>query len=46
VDFRPAIRERDKEGVLDAIRTALEHKTFDKNVLPGRTSRNMSQVGG
>jgi len=46
VDVRPAIRERDKEGVLDAIRTALEHKTFDKNVLPGRTSRNMSQVGG
>lgn len=46
VDVRPAIRDRDRDGVLEAIRTALEHKTFDKNILPGRTSRNMSQVGG
>jgi len=46
VDVRPAILERDVKGVTAAIRTALEHKTFDKNILPGRTSRNMSQVGG
>jgi len=46
VDVRPAILERDAEGVITAIRTALERKTFDKNILPGRTSRNMSQVGG
>lgn len=46
VDVRPAILGRDAEGVITAIRTALERKTFDKNILPGRTSRNMSQVGG
>ncbi len=46
VDARPAIRARDREGVIAAIRESLDDKTFDKNVLPGRTSRGMSQVGG
>ena len=41
-----ATLEREAEGVKTAVRTALERKTFDKNILPGRTSRNMSQVGG
>ena len=46
IEGGPAIKARDEAGVLDVIRRSLEHKTFDKNVLPGRTSRSMSQVGG
>ncbi|MGI5940211.1 MAG: GTP 3',8-cyclase MoaA [Thermoleophilia bacterium] len=46
LDARPAIRSRDKDGVIAIIRKSIECKTFDKNVLPGRTSRGMSQVGG
>lgn len=46
VDARPAIRARDREGVIKAIHASLEDKTFDKNVLTGPASRGMSQVGG
>ena len=46
VEAGPAIRARDEAAVRDLIRHSLEHKTFDKNVLPGRTTRSMSQVGG
>lgn len=46
VDARAAIRAKDEAGVLGAIRRSLDHKTFDKNVLPGQTDRCMSQVGG
>lgn len=46
VDAASAIRSRDEDGVLEAIRHSLDHKTFDKNLLPGRTRRSMSQVGG
>jgi len=46
VDAKPAMQARDREAVLAAISESLECKTFDKNVLPGQTSRNMSQVGG
>jgi len=46
IDVRPAMQARDHEAVLAAISESLECKTFDKNLLPGRTSRGMSQVGG
>jgi cyclic pyranopterin phosphate synthase len=46
IEAGPAIRARDEAGVMDIIRRSLEHKTFDKNVLPGHTTRSMSQVGG
>lgn len=46
VDAKPAMQARDRDAVLAAISESLGCKTFDKNVLPGRTSRNMSQVGG
>jgi GTP 3',8-cyclase len=46
IDVRTAVRARDEDAVLAVIRESLEDKTFDKNVLPGRTSRGMSQVGG
>jgi GTP 3',8-cyclase len=46
VDVKPAMQSRDRGAVLDAITESLECKTFDKNLLPGRTSRGMSQVGG
>ncbi len=46
LDVRPAVRARDREGVLEGIRQSLSCKTFDKNLVPGRTSRGMSQVGG
>ena len=46
VDVRRAMQARDREGVLAAVSESLETKTFDKNFLPGRTSRGMSQVGG
>ena len=46
IEAGPAIKAHDEAGVLDVLRRSLEHKTFDKNVLPGRTSRSMSQVGG
>jgi GTP 3',8-cyclase len=46
VDAKPAMQARDREAVLAAISESLGCKTFDKNVLPGHTSRNMSQVGG
>jgi cyclic pyranopterin phosphate synthase len=46
IDVRTAVQARDRDAVLAVIRESLEDKTFDKNVLPGRTSRGMSQVGG
>ena len=46
VDAKPAMQARDREAVLAAISEALDCKTFDKNVLPGKTSRNMSRIGG
>lgn len=46
IDARSAISSRDRDGVLSIIRRSLECKTFDKNVLPGLTTRGMSQVGG
>lgn len=46
VDVKGAVLARDRDAVLALIRESLEDKTFDKNVLPGRTSRGMSQVGG
>lgn len=46
IDVRPAVQARDLDGVLAVIGESLESKTFDKNVIPGRTSRGMSQVGG
>lgn len=46
VDVKPAMQRRDRESVLADISESLECKTFDKNLLPGRTSRGMSQVGG
>ena len=46
VDAKPAMQARDREAVLAAISESLDCKTFDKNVLPGKTSRNMSRIGG
>jgi murein tripeptide amidase MpaA len=46
IDVKSALQARDEEAVLAAIAESLECKTFDKNVLPGRTARGMSQVGG
>lgn len=46
IDMKAAIRARDEAAVLLGIEESLERKTFDKNVLPGPTSRGMSQVGG
>jgi cyclic pyranopterin phosphate synthase len=46
VDAKPAMEARDQDAVLAAISESLGCKTFDKNVLPGRTSRNMSRIGG
>jgi cyclic pyranopterin phosphate synthase len=46
IDVKQAMQSRDREAVLAAIAESLECKTFDKNLLPGRTSRGMSQVGG
>lgn len=46
VDVKNAVQTRDRAEVMALIRESLEAKTFDKNVLPGRTSRGMSQVGG
>jgi cyclic pyranopterin phosphate synthase len=46
VDAKAAVQARDLEAVLAVIRVSLEGKTFDKNVLPGRSVRGMSQVGG
>jgi cyclic pyranopterin phosphate synthase len=46
VDAKPAMQTRDREAVLAAISESLDCKTFDKNVLPGKTSRNMSRIGG
>ena len=46
VDVSQAVRDRDVKAVQAVIRGSLEAKTFDKNVLPGRTARGMSQVGG
>jgi cyclic pyranopterin phosphate synthase len=46
IDVKPAVQARDRDAVLAVIRESLDDKTFDKNVLPGRTSRGMSQVGG
>ena len=46
IDVKGAVQARDRGAVLALIRESLEGKTFDKNVLPGRTRRGMSQVGG
>jgi cyclic pyranopterin phosphate synthase len=46
IDVKTAVQARDEDAVLAVIRESLEDKTFDKNLLPGRTSRGMSQVGG
>jgi molybdenum cofactor biosynthesis enzyme MoaA len=46
IDVKGAVQARDLEGVLAVIAESLECKTYDKNVLPGRTARGMSQVGG
>jgi cyclic pyranopterin phosphate synthase len=46
IDVRQAMQSRDREAVVAAVVESLECKTFDKNLLPGRTSRGMSQVGG
>lgn len=46
VDVRPAVRARDREATLVAIQASLGRKTFDKLVLPGRSTRGMSQIGG
>jgi cyclic pyranopterin phosphate synthase len=46
IDVKAAIWARDEATVLLSIEESLERKTFDKNVLPGPTSRGMSQVGG
>ena len=46
VDVKGAMQARDREAVLAAVSESLGCKTFDKNLLPGRTSRGMSQVGG
>jgi len=46
IDVKQAMQSRDREAVLGAVAESLECKTFDKNRLPGRTSRGMSQVGG
>jgi GTP 3',8-cyclase len=46
VEVRQALAARDESAVLDAIGESLACKTFDKDVLPGRTTRGMSQVGG
>jgi cyclic pyranopterin phosphate synthase len=46
IDVKHAIQTRDEDAVLSRIEESLECKTFDKNVLPGLTSRGMSQVGG
>ena len=46
VDARAAVQARDLEAVLGVIEASLAGKTFDKNVLPGRSARGMSQVGG
>lgn len=46
IDVKPAVQARDLGAVLEVIQESLEGKTFDKNVIPGRTARGMSQVGG
>ncbi|MBC7293487.1 MAG: radical SAM protein, partial [Thermoleophilia bacterium] len=46
VDVRPAVQARDLDAVLEAIGVCLRTKTFDRNLVPGRTTRGMSQVGG
>lgn len=46
IDVRGAVQARDRGEVLAAMTESLSCKTFDKNLLPGRTSRGMSQVGG
>jgi cyclic pyranopterin phosphate synthase len=46
IDVKQAVRARDLDAVIAAIVESLESKTFDKNVISGRTARGMSQVGG
>ena len=46
IDVRAAVLARDMDMVMAVITESLEAKTFDKNVLPGKTARGMSQVGG
>ena len=46
IDVKAALQARDLDMVVAIIAESLEAKTFDKNVLPGRTARGMSQVGG
>jgi len=46
VEVKGAVQDRDEEAVARVIAESLETKTFDKDLLPGRSSRGMSQVGG
>jgi cyclic pyranopterin phosphate synthase len=46
IDVKEAVQIRDRDQVLALIHESLEDKTFDKNLLSGRTERGMSQVGG
>jgi cyclic pyranopterin phosphate synthase len=46
VDVKAAVRARDEEAVEELIAESLKTKTFDKDLLPGRSPRGMSQVGG
>ncbi len=46
IDVKAAVLARDIDMVMAVISESLEAKTFDKNVLPGKTARGMSQVGG
>ncbi len=46
VEVQQAVRTRDREATLEAIRASLGRKTFDKRVLPGENTRGMSQIGG
>lgn len=46
IDVKGAVQAREREAVLALIQESLDSKTFDKNLLPGRTRLGMSQVGG
>jgi len=46
VQVKEAVQARDEDAVARVIAESLETKTFDKDLLPGRSSRGMSQVGG
>jgi cyclic pyranopterin phosphate synthase len=46
VDVKGPVQARDEDAVAKVIAESLETKTFDKDLLPGRSARGMSQVGG